>query len=109
MHRPAKHGAFHTSLGDSRQQHLHARHLLRIPHLYISGGTELSTLVTSLGVIVLFARERTCEPFRSRCSPIETFQLSDSSIRKTYFLLSASRTHARKMWRCFEACWPVYR
>lgn len=72
-----------------------------------SGGIAFKILVTSLGVIVLFAKDRTCEPFLSRCKPIATFQLSDWSMRNTYFLPSASRTLARRMCRPLLTCWPV--
>lgn len=55
------------------------------PHtsLYITGGTEFKTLATSLGAIWLLCKLLTWLPFLRRCRPIFSFQLSDSSIKKT--------------------------
>lgn len=60
------------------------------------------SLTTSFGAIWLFCKLRTWLPLRKRCRPSASFQLSDSSMRKTYFLPSASRTEARRMCRPFE-------
>ena len=64
---------------------------------HVRGGMELSSLSTSLAAIWLFCRLRTWLPLRNRCKPSASFQLSDSSMRNTYFLPSASRTEARRI------------
>lgn len=64
---------------------------------HVRGGIELSSLSTSLAAIWLFCKLRTWLPLRNRCRPSASFQLSDSSMRNTYFLPSASRTEARRI------------
>lgn len=73
------------------------------------GGIAFSILVTSFGAIWLFCRLRTWLPLRNRCRPSASFQLSDSSMRKTYFFPSASRTEARRTCSPFEGWVPLYR
>lgn len=71
------------------------------------GGTAFNTLNISFGAICALCKLLTWLPFFNLWSPRASFQLSVSSIRKTYFLPSASRTEARRMCRFFAGCLPV--
>lgn len=88
--------------------------LLFLPHCSRSttykaiGGTAFNTLAISFGAICALCRLLTWLPLRNRWSPSASFQLSVSSMRKTYFLPSASRTEARSMCRFLVGCLPVY-
>jgi hypothetical protein len=79
-----------------------SRTALYCHHIHERGGTMFRSLITSFGAIWLFCKLRTWLPLRNLCSPSASFQLSDSSMRKTYFLPSASRTEARRMCRPLE-------
>jgi hypothetical protein len=95
---PSLPSLFHTSRPSSRR------------HFYSAiGGIAFNILATSFGAIWLFCILLTWLPFRKRCKPSASFQLSDSSMRKTYFLPSVSRIEARRMCRCLEGCVPVWK
>lgn len=65
----------------------------------------VSRFLTSAAGIPFVPRALTCEPRLSRCNPTATFQLSPSSMMKTYFLPSGSRIEARR--RCLPFRSPV--
>lgn len=74
---------------------------------YVKAGTVFNSLATSFGAIWLFCKLRTWLPLRSFCRPSATFQLSESSMRKTYFFPSPSRIDARRICRFLDGCVPV--